>query len=72
LDAVAQLRDLLTAEQSAEVTDEDKNHRSIPPERSEAYRLTPPVRQLDARELGGHSHRESSSTRQIREFNGSS
>ena len=35
VDPVAQLRDLLAAEQSAEVADEDEHDRSLPPERAE-------------------------------------
>lgn len=37
VDAVAQLRDLLPAEQSAEMADEDQDDRPVLPERSESY-----------------------------------
>ena len=60
-DLVAQLRDLLTAEQSAEVSDEDEDDRLLRPKGAEPYSLSPPVGELDACELGGYSHRESSS-----------
>jgi hypothetical protein len=59
--AFAQLRDLLAAEESAEVTDEDENHRSLLPQRPEAHLLAAPVRELDTREPCRQSHRSSSS-----------
>jgi hypothetical protein len=44
VDPVAQLRDLLAAEQSAEVADEDQNDRALLPERAEPQSLAAPVR----------------------------
>ena len=55
-DPVAQLRDLLAAEQSAEVADEDEDDRAVLPEIAESLPAPPPVGELDAGELGCQSH----------------
>jgi len=57
VEVVAQLRDLLAAEQSAEVADEDEHDRALLPERSESHPLPPPIGELDARELARAAHR---------------
>jgi hypothetical protein len=50
VDPVAQLRDLLTAEQSAEVSDEDEDDRLVFPQGAQADGLPRPVAQFDSRE----------------------
>jgi hypothetical protein len=40
---VAQLRDLLAAEQSAEVADEGENDRLVSPQRAEPDAFAPPI-----------------------------
>jgi hypothetical protein len=47
VDLVAQLRDLLTTEQSAEVADEDEDDRLLLPERFQTYALALPIGELD-------------------------
>jgi hypothetical protein len=58
--AVAQLRDLLTAEHSAEVSDEDEDDRAVLPERSETDALSVDIFELDGRESGRDAHGNSS------------
>jgi hypothetical protein len=57
VDPVAQLRDLLTTEQSAEVADEDEHDRLLLPERFQTYTHSLPIRELDPGELCRSAHR---------------
>jgi hypothetical protein len=53
---VAQLRDLLTAEQSAKVPDEDENNRLILPQMTQFYRTALWVKNLYGRQSGSNIH----------------
>ncbi len=57
VDPVAQLRDLLTTEQSAEVADEHQDDRPLLPERFQTYTRSLPIRELDPGELCRSAHR---------------
>jgi hypothetical protein len=48
---IAQLRDLLAAEQSAEVAQEREHDRALRPERADPHALASPVRELEGFEL---------------------
>jgi hypothetical protein len=56
VDPVAQLRDVLAAEQSAKVPHEGEDHGVIPPQAAQPDRPALPVAQLDPGETGGGSH----------------
>ena len=57
LDRVTQLRDLLTAEHSTKVAEEDQDRRFVGPERSERDRLAGvDLEELDLGEACGNSH----------------
>ena len=56
VDLVAQLRDLLTTEQSAEVADEHQDDWPLLPELSEPFSVPRPIGELDTRELACDSH----------------
>ena len=56
IQSVAQLRDLLTAEQSAEVSDEGEHDRAVRPERAQPHRSPLPVVELEVGEPRRNPH----------------